>query len=69
MAFELEDQELEWFRGLLRDLKCLGHIEIGGKCDSALRWLCGSMAQGRIHPRVGTLAVRYGVGKKRWASS
>ena len=29
MAFELEDQELEWFRGLLRDLKCLEQIEMG----------------------------------------
>ena len=67
IAFELEDQELEWFRGLLRDLKCLEHMEMGGKCGNTLRWLCGSIAQGRIHPHIGTLTVRYGVGEKRWA--
>ena len=57
-AFEPKDQELEWFRGLLRDLKCLEQIEMGGKYGSMLRWLCGGMAQERIHPHIKTMTVR-----------
>ena len=58
------DQKLEWLGGLLRDLKFLEHLELGGECGDTLRWLCDKMEQERAPFHVRTLTVRCGENEK-----
>jgi len=51
-------QEFEWLIGLLRDLKFLEHLELGGKCGLALRRLRRAMAQEAISLRIQTIGMR-----------
>ena len=60
-------QELEWLGGLLHDLKFLEHLEFGGGCGRALRWLRHETARGVISLRIRTLTIRHGGNTRRQA--
>jgi hypothetical protein len=60
-------QELEWFIELLGDLEFLEHLDIGGECGRALRWLRHEIAREAISPRLKTLTVRSGESERHQA--
>ena len=60
MVFPPSDQALEWLVGLLRDLKFLEGLELGGECDRALSRLRYCMSRGDISLRIQTLIVHRG---------
>jgi hypothetical protein len=54
------DRELKWLSSLLRDLKFLEHLAIGGECRRALRWMRLGVARGTTSLRFRTLTIRWG---------
>ena len=60
-------QELEWFIGLLRDLRFLEHLEFGGECGCAIQFLRYEVARKAISLRIQTLTVRCGEYARRRA--
>ena len=49
-----------WLVGLLKDLKSLKHLELGGECGDAIQWLCGEMMQDKRSIPIKTLCIRCG---------
>ena len=47
-----------WLVELLRDLRSLEHLELGGRCESAIRSLCQEMTKEPISVPIRTLTVR-----------
>ena len=60
MAHQPIFQDCMWFIELLRDLTGLEHLELGGECGGAIRWLCGEISEETTSIRIQTLIVRYG---------
>ena len=69
LALPPTSQELEWFIGLLRDLRFLEHLEFGGECGRAIQLLRYEVARKAISLRIQTLTVRCGEYARRRALS
>jgi hypothetical protein len=54
------NQGVRWLCGLLGDLKFLEHLELGGKCDGALRCICDEIEQRNLPLYVQTMTVHHG---------
>lgn len=59
-SFLLQSKRRLWLVGLLTDLSCLEHLELGGECGGAIQWLRSEMTRKKRTIHINTLTIRCG---------